>query len=56
VDGGDLSAACVEQFLAERRERHRHFVSPKGFGPLLSYLRGWASRPWRDRSSRGHQV
>jgi hypothetical protein len=41
----DLSAAYVEQFLAERRERHRQFVSARGIGTLLSYLRGLGVAP-----------
>lgn len=33
LDGSDLSAARVERFLADRRERYRHFVSAKGDRP-----------------------
>jgi integrase/recombinase XerD len=45
LDGSDLSAAHVEQFLAERRKRHRHFVSSKAINPLLSYLGGLGVAP-----------
>lgn len=40
LEGGDLTVARVGQFVAERREcGHCHFVSEKGIGPLVDYLR-----------------
>jgi integrase/recombinase XerD len=45
LDGSELDSAHLEQFLAERREDHRHFVSAKGTSPLLSYLRGVGVAP-----------
>lgn len=45
LEGSDLSAARVEQFLAERRGDHRHYFSAKGISPLLNYLRGLGVAP-----------
>jgi site-specific recombinase XerD len=38
---GDLSAECVASFLAHRRRQgYASFLSTRGLGPLLDYLRG----------------
>ena len=51
LDSSDLTGAQVGQFLAERRERHRHLISAKGIGPLLGYLRGLGVAPAAGRSA-----
>ena len=45
LQGADLTADRLEQFLAERRGDHRHYFSAKGISPLLNYLRGFGVVP-----------
>jgi integrase/recombinase XerD len=50
LHGSDLTAIRVEEFLADRREGHRHYFSAKAINPLLEYLRELASpRRWHLR-------
>lgn len=51
LDGSDLGAAHVGQFLVERREHYRRFVSAKGIQPLLSHLRGLGVAPRVGRTA-----
>jgi hypothetical protein len=45
LDGSELNSVQLEQFLAERRDDDRRFVSVKGTRPLLSYLRSVGLTP-----------
>jgi hypothetical protein len=45
LQGADLTADRLEQFLAERRGDHLHYFSAKGISPLVSYLRGFGGVP-----------
>ena len=41
LDAGDLTAECVERYLAARRASGQvRRLTPRGLRPLLSYLRG----------------
>jgi hypothetical protein len=39
LGSSDLTAIRAEEFLADRREGHRHYFSAKAINPLLEYLR-----------------
>jgi integrase/recombinase XerD len=45
LGSSDLSAIRVEEFLAERREGHRHYFSAKAINPLLEHLRALGVAP-----------
>jgi site-specific recombinase XerD len=49
--GSDLTATHLGQFLAERRDHHRHLVSAKGIKPLLGYLRALGVVPTAGRTA-----
>jgi hypothetical protein len=50
LEGSDMSADRVEQFLADRRRDHRHYFSAIGIGPLLGFLRDLGIAPMGGRS------